>query len=131
MDLGLRGRTALVAGSTSGLGLAIARALGRRRAVQALGGGREGAGGRAAVGDRCRARPGPTGHRRGRVGADAAARRGLDPAAVRSRSEGLIPVGRYGTPEEFADVAAFLCSARAGYLTGEQVRVDGGLVPGF
>jgi 3-oxoacyl-[acyl-carrier protein] reductase len=63
--------------------------------------------------------------------ADAARRRGLDPAAVRDQSEGRIPAGRYGTPEEFADVAAFLCSACASYVTGSQVRVDGGLVSGF
>ncbi|HVT70807.1 MAG TPA: SDR family oxidoreductase, partial [Trebonia sp.] len=36
--------------------------------------------------------------------------------------------GRYGTPEEFAALAAFLCTDGARYLTGEQIRVDGGLV---
>ena len=39
---------------------------------------------------------------------------------------GVIPVGRYGTPEEVAAVAAFLCSAHAGYITGEVVDVNGG-----
>jgi len=38
-----------------------------------------------------------------------------------------IPAGRLGTVEEFAAVAAFLCSARAGYVTGTAVLVDGGL----
>jgi 3-oxoacyl-[acyl-carrier protein] reductase len=38
-----------------------------------------------------------------------------------------IPAGRLGTVEEFAAVAAFLCSARASYVTGEAVVVDGGL----
>ncbi len=38
-----------------------------------------------------------------------------------------IPAGRLGTPEEFAAVAAFVCSARASYLTGETITVDGGL----
>jgi 3-oxoacyl-[acyl-carrier protein] reductase len=38
-----------------------------------------------------------------------------------------IPAARMGTVEEFAAVAAFLCSARAGYVTGESVVVDGGL----
>jgi 3-oxoacyl-[acyl-carrier protein] reductase len=37
-----------------------------------------------------------------------------------------IPAGRMGTPEEVADVAVFLCSPRAGWITGECVAVDGG-----
>jgi 3-oxoacyl-[acyl-carrier protein] reductase len=39
-----------------------------------------------------------------------------------------VPAGRLGTVEEFAAVAAFLCSARASYVTGETVAVDGGLL---
>jgi 3-oxoacyl-[acyl-carrier protein] reductase len=38
-----------------------------------------------------------------------------------------IPARRMGTVDEFAAVAAFLCSARASYVTGEAVVVDGGL----
>jgi 3-oxoacyl-[acyl-carrier protein] reductase len=38
-----------------------------------------------------------------------------------------IPAGRLGTPEEFAAAAAFLCSARASYITGAALLVDGGL----
>jgi 3-oxoacyl-[acyl-carrier protein] reductase len=37
-----------------------------------------------------------------------------------------IPVGRYGTPEEFADVVCFLASGRASYVTGTKIRIDGG-----
>lgn len=47
---------------------------------------------------------------------------------VSSESTQTIPVGRYGTPEEYADVTAFLASARASYVTGSVVRVDGGLI---
>lgn len=38
-----------------------------------------------------------------------------------------IPAGRLGTPEEFAAAVAFLCSARAGYITGTALLVDGGM----
>ena len=39
-----------------------------------------------------------------------------------------IPVGRYGKPEEYGDVVAFLASERAAYLTGSVIRVDGGMI---
>jgi len=46
----------------------------------------------------------------------------------RARAEAAIPAGRYGTPEEFAAVVTFLASASASYVTGEQVRCDGGMI---
>jgi 3-oxoacyl-[acyl-carrier protein] reductase len=48
--------------------------------------------------------------------------------AVAAESTASIPLGRYGRPEEYGDVVAFLASARAGYLTGSVIRVDGGLI---
>jgi 3-oxoacyl-[acyl-carrier protein] reductase len=42
-----------------------------------------------------------------------------------------IPVGRWGTPQEFGDVACFLASDRAGYVTGTTIVVDGGLTRGL
>jgi 3-oxoacyl-[acyl-carrier protein] reductase len=48
-------------------------------------------------------------------------------AAV-AAAEQEVPAGRLGTVEEFAAVAVLLCSARASYVTGETVAVDGGLL---
>jgi 3-oxoacyl-[acyl-carrier protein] reductase len=48
---------------------------------------------------------------------------------VTAESQGTIPLGRYGKPEEYADVVAFLASERAAYITGSVIRVDGGLIP--
>ena len=38
-----------------------------------------------------------------------------------------IPLGRMGKPEEVAELAAFLASDSAGYITGEVIRIDGGI----
>ncbi|MEU1571958.1 SDR family oxidoreductase [Streptomyces collinus] len=54
-----------------------------------------------------------------------------DPEATRAASESRIPLRRYGTPEEFGRVAAFLMSPAASYLTGVMVPVDGGARHGF
>ena len=40
------------------------------------------------------------------------------------------PAGRFGTIEEFGDACAFLCSAQAGFITGQNLLMDGGQYPG-
>jgi 3-oxoacyl-[acyl-carrier protein] reductase len=57
-----------------------------------------------------------------------AKREGRTVEEVSAESTGSIPVGRYGKPEEYADVVAFLASERAAYITGSSIRVDGGLI---
>ncbi|GAB3118892.1 SDR family oxidoreductase [Novispirillum itersonii] len=58
-----------------------------------------------------------------------ARREGRPVEEVAAESIASIPVGRYGNPEEYGDVVAFLASTRAAYLTGSVIRVDGGLIP--
>jgi 3-oxoacyl-[acyl-carrier protein] reductase len=63
--------------------------------------------------------------------AAAAERTGKAAAEVRDASENSIPAGRYGAPDEFASVVTFLAGQPAAYVTGEQVRCDGGMVAGY
>jgi len=49
---------------------------------------------------------------------------------IRRAQQAQIPAGRFGTPEEFGAICAFLCSAHAGYITGQNLLADGGLYPG-
>ncbi|KRE16549.1 3-oxoacyl-ACP reductase [Bosea sp. Root381] len=61
----------------------------------------------------------------------AADRTGTTPDLAAAASRSTIPAGRYGTPQEFADVVAFLASERASYVTGAKIRIDGGAIRGI
>ena len=49
---------------------------------------------------------------------------------VKRELEKAIPAGRFGTPEEFGELCAYLCSVQAGYITGQNFLIDGGIYPG-
>ena len=51
--------------------------------------------------------------------------------AFRERSMKGIPARRFGEPEEFGAYAAFICSDLAGYVTGQNLMLDGGQFPGL
>lgn len=55
----------------------------------------------------------------------------ISPAEARSRIAASLPAKRLGTPEEFADACAFLCSAQAGFISGQNLHLDGGSYRGL
>jgi 3-oxoacyl-[acyl-carrier protein] reductase len=59
--------------------------------------------------------------------AAAAKRTGMSEEAVAAQTAASIPAKRFGTPEEFGKACAFLCSAHAGFITGQNLLLDGGL----
>lgn len=52
-------------------------------------------------------------------------------AEVAAKSRSTIPAGHYGKPDEVTDVVTFLASARAGYVIGSKIRIDGGSIKSF
>lgn len=59
----------------------------------------------------------------------AAKQSGKDIEQIRKVQADEIPMGRFGTAEEFGQTCAFLCSTHAGYITGQNFLLDGGLYP--
>lgn len=60
----------------------------------------------------------------------AAAKTGQPLEAVMAKRAAAIPAQRFGTADEFGAMCAFLCSVQAGYLTGQNILLDGGAYPG-
>jgi len=62
--------------------------------------------------------------------AAAAKRKGISPEQARAERIASVPAKRIGDPAEFGATCAFLCSAHAGYITGQNLVIDGGAFPG-
>ncbi|RYY66412.1 MAG: SDR family oxidoreductase [Comamonadaceae bacterium] len=62
--------------------------------------------------------------------AGAVKKTGKSPEEVMAARLATIPANRLGTPEEFGAACAFLCSAHASYITGQNILTDGGAYPG-
>src|SRR5919106_897899 len=60
----------------------------------------------------------------------AAQKSGRPVAEVEAESRAQIPARRFGTPEEFGELCAFISSTQASYITGQNFLIDGGLYPG-
>ena len=63
--------------------------------------------------------------------ANAVKQSGRDLETVRAAAARQIPAGRFGEADEFGAMAAFLCSAKAGFITGQNMLMDGGAYPGL
>ncbi len=75
--------------------------------------------------------PGPFATDRLRGTIEAVAKRsGRTVEEVSSERRAANPAGRFGDPEEFGAACAFLCSVHAGYITGQNLLIDGGAYPG-
>jgi 3-oxoacyl-[acyl-carrier protein] reductase len=59
-----------------------------------------------------------------------AKKKGLSPEAALTERVSTVPAKRVGQPDEFGAMCAFLCSAHAGYITGQNILIDGGTFPG-
>jgi 3-oxoacyl-[acyl-carrier protein] reductase len=59
-----------------------------------------------------------------------ASKKGISPDAALAERVATVPARRLGDPAEFGAACAFLCSAQAGYITGQNLLIDGGAFPG-
>jgi len=64
------------------------------------------------------------------IAAGAAKAQGTTADAVLAARTKTIPAGRLGDPQEFGQLCAYLASAQAGYVTGQNFLIDGGTFPG-
>jgi len=76
--------------------------------------------------------PGPfnTDRLRGPVAKIDAEKRGITVDQLLAERAKLNPAGRFGDPDEFGYACAFLCGAKAGFITGQNILLDGGAFPG-
>jgi 3-oxoacyl-[acyl-carrier protein] reductase len=56
--------------------------------------------------------------------------RGIPVDQAKAERMATVPARRFGSPDEFGAACAFLCSAQAGYITGQSLLIDGGAFPG-
>jgi 3-oxoacyl-[acyl-carrier protein] reductase len=64
----------------------------------------------------------------GKIATDRLAQLSGSLEAAEEMARDQVPAGRLGTPEEYGDLVAFLCSERAAYITGTTIPIDGGLL---
>jgi len=74
--------------------------------------------------------PGPFETDRLRANIAARAKEGESYDAAAGRERAAIPAGRFGAPDEFGAACAFLCGSHAGFITGQNLLLDGGKFPG-
>src|SRR5919107_716486 len=134
MDLQIKGRTAVVTGASRGIGAATSALL-EAEGARVVGVSRA-----SGVDDTYAAQgvlvnavaPGAVASglwmAEGGLVDQTAAARGIGREEAIAIQEGKIPLGRYATVEEIANVVAFLCSERASMVTGAAWSVDGGTV---
>lgn len=143
MDLGIRGRKAIVCASSQGLGKGCALALAEAGVSLVINGrnrlslertAEEIRRASATVADKNvtinNLLPGSFDTERLRGGLRAAAKReGKSDSEVARHAQEAIPAKRFGTPSELGQTCAFLCSVHAGYITGQNILLDGGAYP--